>query len=335
MTALKDWFKKYTGILRDWKGAYVINNWLNRHQLQHNHRLYNQYGVRKSILAPVGYRDFAHLAPTAEADIPLVDRPDAKAQLRALPDFQVLDDHIQDKLLAFVDDGFLIWEGFYSANEADALQTQVEEVLDKQQADFNFTGRKVMNVHVHASRAADHLKHPQLMRVLGMLLGRPVVPFQSINFIAGSEQRAHSDSIHMTTAPAGFLIATWVALEDCDAYNGPLFYYPRSHRLPFVSCEDYDAGHTKHWLGAESYPRYEDKIEAIVTEHRLTKQYFHARKGDLLIWHANLLHGGSAIREASRTRKSMVCHYYAKDVICYHEITQRPALMPAWAKAAQ
>lgn len=334
MTALKEWFKRYTGPLRDWKGTYILNNWLNRQQLQHNRALYAKYGIRKSILSPVGYGDFAHLQPSGN-DIPLIDRPDAKAQLRALPDFQLLDDYLQEKLLRFVDEGYLIWEGFYEAAEADALHHQIETVLDKQQTDFNFTGRKVMNAHVHASRAADHLKHPQLMRVLGMLLGRPVVPFQSINFVEGSEQRAHSDSIHMTTAPAGFLIATWVALEDCDADNGPLFYYPGSHRLPFVSCGDYPAGHSQYWLGAESYPRYEDKVESVIAASGLPRQYFHARKGDLLIWHANLIHGGSAIREAGRTRKSMVCHYYGKDVICYHEITQRPALMPSWAKPAQ
>jgi hypothetical protein len=29
----------------------------------------------------------------------------------------------------------------------------------------------------------------------------------------------------------------------------------------------------------------------------------------------------------SLTRKSMVIHYYAKNVIKYHEITERPALL--------
>ena len=33
--------------------------------------------------------------------------------------------------------------------------------------------------------------------------------------------------------------------------------------------------------------------------------------------------------DKERTRKSMVFHYYAKDVICYHEITQRPTLKKA------
>ena len=34
------------------------------------------------------------------------------------------------------------------------------------------------------------------------------------------------------------------------------------------------------------------------------------KKGDLLIWHANLLHGGSKIKNQLLTRWSQVSHYY-------------------------
>jgi hypothetical protein len=47
----------------------------------------------------------------------------------------------------------------------------------------------------------------------------------------------------------------------------------------------------------------------------------------MLIWHANLLHGGEPILNPTLTRKSMVIHYYAKDVVKYHEITERPAIL--------
>ncbi len=47
----------------------------------------------------------------------------------------------------------------------------------------------------------------------------------------------------------------------------------------------------------------------------------------MLIWHANLIHGGEKITRENSTRKSMVVHYFAEDVIKYHEITERPALL--------
>ena len=51
------------------------------------------------------------------------------------------------------------------------------------------------------------------------------------------------------------------------------------------------------------------------------------KKGDVLIWHANLMHGGNKHVDKSKTRKSMVFHYFSENVVSYHEFTQRPALI--------
>jgi ectoine hydroxylase len=80
-------------------------------------------------------------------------------------------------------------------------------------------------------------------------------------------------------------------------------------------------------LGRKEYKDYEDVIEEIIQKNRLGKKVFLAKKGDVFIWHANLIHGGSPIKNHSLTRKSMVIHYYAKDIIKYHEISERPSLM--------
>ena len=166
-----------------------------------------------------------------------------------------------------------------------------------------------------------------MLQLLEFILGQNIHPFQTINFLEGSQQKAHSDFIHMTSEPKGYLIATWTALEDCDENNGPLFYYPGSHKLPYILSDDFDTGHSKFLLGNDTYKRYEDRIEDLIKEHNLKKEYFHAGKGDVLVWHANLLHGGSEIRQIGRSRKSMVAHYFCEDVICYHEISQRPAIL--------
>jgi ectoine hydroxylase-related dioxygenase (phytanoyl-CoA dioxygenase family) len=131
----------------------------------------------------------------------------------------------------------------------------------------------------------------------------------------------------MMTEPPGYLIATWTALEDCTEDNGPLFYYPGSHRLPIVTTEDYDSGNTFFTIGEHSNRHYENKIAEVIAQNGLQKQLFLAKRGDVLIWHANLLHGGSPILRPGATRKSMVCHYFAEGVFCYHEMSQRPALL--------
>jgi len=79
-------------------------------------------------------------------------------------------------------------------------------------------------------------------------------------------------------------------------------------------------------LGEDAYPKYESAIAEVIESADLERKEFHAKKGDILIWHANLLHGGSPIKQPGTTRKSMVLHFYCEDVICYHEITQRPTI---------
>jgi hypothetical protein len=44
----------------------------------------------------------------------------------------------------------------------------------------------------------------------------------------------------------------------------------------------------------------------------LEKRRFLAGQGDLLIWHAHLLHGGGIIRDIARTRRSNVFHYFSE-----------------------
>ena len=46
--------------------------------------------------------------------------------------------------------------------------------------------------------------------------------------------------------------------------------------------------------------------------------YFNERKGDELIWHANLLHGGSLRRQISR--RAVVCHVFVKGGFVYHDL---------------
>jgi ectoine hydroxylase-related dioxygenase (phytanoyl-CoA dioxygenase family) len=222
----------------------------------------------------------------------------------------------------------MILEGYFSKENTDTLNAEVDQLLQSGQTGYNYTGRKIFNLWEKSPLARDHFfKEPGLLRLLSLLLGKSVIPFQSLNFTLGSEQRAHSDSIHMTTEPPGYLIATWIALEDCTADNGPLFYYPGSHRMDYITTEHYDSGNTALTIGSDSNKRYEDKIAEVIENKRLEPQLFLAKRGDVLIWHANLLHGGSPIRKPGATRKSMVCHYFAEGVICYHEMTQRPAIL--------
>src|SRR5690606_6055959 len=104
-------------------------------------------------------------------------------------------------------------------------------------------------------------------------------------------------------------------------------YYPGSHKLPYYLNADYDNEGNDFLIGKYDYTAYENMLEKKIKENNLEKKIFRAKKGDLLIWHANLFHGGEPHPNKNKTRKSMVFHYYRENSVCYHEITQRPALI--------
>ena len=324
MISLGKIFKKYTGTLRQLKASYVINNLLNRDRLQHNRSLYKKFGVRKSIYQSIGRHDFQ----VANNEIPWLDQPKALERLKAHPDYASFSSEIQQELVRFVEEGYMILKGFFPPEEVEKLNQDIDQLLQSRTLDFNYTGRKIMESFRRSEVVdQDFFRNERLLRLLNFVMGKHVIPFHTINFIEGSEQRAHSDFIHMSTEPLGYLIAAWTALEEIHEGNGPLFYYPKSHRLPYLSCQDYPSGNTKWTIGADSNKNFEDKVEALITEHQLEKVEFRGQAGDVFIWHANLLHGGSPIRQEGATRKSMVAHYFCEDVICYHEISQRPAFI--------
>jgi hypothetical protein len=145
----------------------------------------------------------------------------------------------------------------------------------------------------------------RVLKALHQLFGRRPLPFQTLNFPVGTRQLPHSDTIHFNTIPSGYMAGVWVALEDMDEDNGPLIYYPGSHKLPEYNMQALGLG-----TGYEFYKDYEQAIQKLIAEHGLEPEYGTIRQGEALIWHANLLHGGSPQKDSSRSRHSQVTHYY-------------------------
>ena len=157
-----------------------------------------------------------------------------------------------------------------------------------------------------------------LLKLLSDLYGRRAFPFQTLNFPVGTQQHFHTDSVHFSSSPERFMCGVWVALEDIDVDNGPLVYYPGSHALPIFTNEHIGVNpstQSENMYG--HYPRYETAWEAIVEALDLKPVYFQAKKGQALIWAANLLHGGAAQNDMKRTRYSQVTHYYFDNCAYY------------------
>jgi hypothetical protein len=169
--------------------------------------------------------------------------------------------------------------------------------------------------------------NPKIIKLLSDVYGRRAFPFQTLNFPVGTQQHFHTDSVHFSSCPERFMVGVWVALEDIDDDNGPLIYYPGSHKLPIFTNEH--IGRNPYTQGPNpysNYPLYEKAWEAIVDALELKPLCFHAKKGQALIWSANLLHGGAAQQDINRTRYSQVTHYYFERCCYYTPVDSVPFL---------
>lgn len=158
--------------------------------------------------------------------------------------------------------------------------------------------------------------NPAVMQLLGKLYGRAAFPFQTLNFPVGTQQDAHSDSVHFSSLPERFMCGVWLAMEDVSADAGPLFYYPGSHRWPIMSNALIGRRGFGSDLGSAQDP-FAPGWQALCDAHGAQRDVFLARKGQALIWCANLLHGGSVQNDPRLTRWSQVTHYYFDDCIYY------------------
>lgn len=208
--------------------------------------------------------------------------------------------------------GYIIIDLGLTDDFIESLKKDILEKTFKQQENFYHysDSPRVFEAWKHSEVVRSLANHPKIVDALEFLYGRKTLPFQTINFIKGSNQPIHSDAIHFHTIPYNWVAASWVALEDMDETNGTLVFCPESHKLPIFDFKSINLNYTKYGEQAENYKIYEEFIENVIQSNKFEKKPFVTKKGHALIWAANLLHGGLQIKDPNRTRWSQATHYY-------------------------
>ena len=267
--------------------------------------------------------------PAIEDDCWL-DKPDAQQRVASKLEASEIDAEQASACAFWIKNGYLVIPALIPPNLLDTTWSDYEEALASGVlGPLSFVNNQKTlidrkldpHLHVPAIRALQH--HGAVLRWTDLLLGRKTVPFQTIMGHAGSQQAAHSDSIHMTTYPLGYLIANWIAFEDIKPDSGALEYYPGSHRLPYALSKEVgiELNEFKEKGHAVYHERYEPFIGNACEKAGLKKETFYAKKGDTLFWHANLVHGGGLRIDPDVSRKALVCHYFAEGVVTYHDLS--------------
>ncbi|MDX3908191.1 MAG: phytanoyl-CoA dioxygenase family protein [Sphingobium sp.] len=188
--------------------------------------------------------------------------------------------------------------------------------FDDLQSDKTIGARRIQDAWKADADVRAIAANQVVLDLLGKLYGRAAFPFQTLNFPVGTQQEAHSDSVHFSSLPERFMCGVWVAMEDVSPDAGPLFYHSGSHRWPIVT----NALIGRRGFGGKlqsAQDPYGAAWRALCDAYGTTEETFLARKGQALIWCANLLHGGSHQNDCRLTRWSQVTHYYFEECIYF------------------
>jgi phytanoyl-CoA hydroxylase len=266
--------------------------------------------------------------------LPWFDQPDALARLAGDPQAALL--------RQWVDEGWLVLDDAVDLADVDAMVATLDALWDAPEPiphlellDLRETPdapprtvthaellaveparrtrmRDVSDWRIHGfhyvnAPARRLFRSPRLRALASRLFGRRARPFAAINFMKGSRQHLHQDMGVFHIYPHNYLIGAWIACEDIAPDSGPLIIHPGSHRAPFFA-------------GFTGYPQinlrtaddalaaaYEAYVEDVA--HRYPRREFLARKGQVLLWHGMLVHGGAPVARPGASRKSMVIHY--------------------------
>jgi len=187
------------------------------------------------------------------------------------------------------------------------------------QKEMNDVPAKALDLHYQSLAVRELIFSEVPMRFLALLFDSPAFATQTLGFLVGSAQSGHQDSAYVAYSIPRQFCATWIALEDVTLGAGELFYYPGSHRFPdHLYSGKYKSIHEAMRLENCAFPTAEvnlhmQELRERATEAGLKKEPLSAKRGDVLVWHADLIHGGNPISPGV-TRKSVVTHYCPKHV---------------------
>lgn len=237
---------------------------------------------------------------------------------------------------SYHENGYLVIDLELPQDNIDSIVNDMYQAIENEKTKFHadhfqYTESKRIFEHWrHSNPIAELTVHPKILETLQLLYDKEPFPFSTINFIKGSNQPLHSDVIHFHTVPALWMVGVWVAFEDVDETNGSLKIVPGSHKWPIFEYHNLNLPHPDNIENGEAinYRKYEDFLIQLIETKKAESKIVKLKKGQALIWAANMLHGGcnvEGITDFTKTRLTQANHYFFKGCSKhYHPMFSRP-----------
>ena len=253
-----------------------------------------------------------------------IDKEDALSKVSTL-----CPKNLRSKVKKFIQDGYVVFERAVNEDIIDQIISDTEEArnnptafvlrnagkyIDPSELSALGVGDRVIDIYGASKAARSAIHAPIISQFLETIFQRPAIAMQSLSFTYGSQQAIHQDTAYVISKKPLHLAASWLALEDVKEGVGELVYYPSSHRFKHFLFDEETKGWTKKIHGVGQHQKFLYQLHEQAKERGLKKASFLAKKGDILIWHADLAHGGNKITTETTTRRSLVTHYCPENI---------------------
>ena len=219
------------------------------------------------------------------------------------------------------EDGYVVVDLDLSDEQIDNVIKDMYTALENEKTVFHpeqvtYTpSKRIFEEWKNSKNIAELTVNQKLIDILKLLYNKEPFPFSTINFIKGSNQPLHSDTIHFHTVPQLWMCGVWIALEDVNEINGTLKIVPGSHKWDIYDYESLKLTHPDKIENgeAENYRYYENFLIELIKSKKVDSKTINLKKGQALIWAANMLHGGcnvEGVTDLEKTRLTQANHYF-------------------------
>tara|TARA_Y100000004_G_scaffold33551_2_gene35661 strand:- start:7876 stop:8769 length:894 start_codon:yes stop_codon:yes gene_type:complete len=153
-----------------------------------------------------------------------------------------------------------------------------------------------------------------LQDVMRSLIGEPMGVHLNLTGWKSTQRNWHQDGYLNPDSNYDHYLAIWVALDDIHEDSGPFEYVRGSHVLPIITQDKTLARLEESERRDPLWPKYSERFltpmfEDILNRGELEIEKFLAKKGDVLLWHARLMHRGSIPNNPDLWRETAILHY--------------------------
>jgi ectoine hydroxylase-related dioxygenase (phytanoyl-CoA dioxygenase family) len=184
--------------------------------------------------------------------------------------------------------------------------------------------RRMVNFHLIHKELQDIFALNDALEVTDYFFGEPTTLYTSLYFEVGSAQAFHRDTPYFWTNPGYRYFGVWCALEDVDENNGALKIIPGSHKIiddddfrNEIGLMDLDENKRPKANSSLLWDLYQSKVYEKCKSKGLQEITVRVNKGDTIIWHPQLMHGGVKLGDSKLSRNSFVMHVTPRNYNVY------------------